>query len=74
MTGYLRQKGAAAYLGVSVRYFRCHVNVRPLELPGSGRRPVLVWRPADLDAWVERVSATQSRLASRQPQRARRVS
>jgi hypothetical protein len=64
MTGYLRQKAAAAYLGVSVRYFRYHVDVRPLELPGRGRRPVLVWRPADLDTWVERVSDPKSRAVS----------
>lgn len=61
MRGYLRLKEAAAYLGVSERYFYQHVDARPFELPGRGKRRVLVWRPADLDAWVERVSSTKSR-------------
>ena len=59
--GYLRQKEAARYLGISVRYFRDHVQARPFELPGRGTRRVLVWRPADLDAWVTRVCDPKSR-------------
>lgn len=59
--GYLRQKAAAAYLGISVRYFQQHVSVIPKELPGRGARPVLVYAIADLDAWVERVSNPKSR-------------
>lgn len=58
---YVKQKAAAAYLGVSVRYFRDHVDVRPKELPGRGRRPMLVWSIAELDAWVARVSDPKSR-------------
>lgn len=62
---YLRQQAAAAYIGVSARYFRDHVDVRPKELPSSGRRPLLVWAVRDLDAWVERVSDPKSRPARR---------
>lgn len=58
---YMKQKAAAAYLGVSVRYFQLHVDVRPKELPGRGRRPMLVWSVAELDAWVARVSDPKSR-------------
>lgn len=58
---YLRLKQAAAYLGVSARYFYRHVDARPLELPGRGKRRVLVWRVADLDAWVERVGTPRRR-------------
>lgn len=60
---YLSQRAAAAYLGVSTRYFRDHVAVRPKELPGSGNRPVLRWAVADLVAWVEHVSNPKSRLS-----------
>ncbi|HTE45153.1 MAG TPA: hypothetical protein VK636_07910 [Gemmatimonadaceae bacterium] len=58
---YVKQKAAAAYLGVSVRYFRDCVDVRPKELPGTRTRPMLVWAIADLDAWVARVSDPKSR-------------
>lgn len=61
---YLSQKDAAAYLGVSVRYFRDHVDVRPKELPGRGDRPLLRWAVADLDAWVVRVSSPRSRVGT----------
>lgn len=60
-TAYLRQKAAAAYLGVSVRYFQQHVAVTPKTLPGSGTKPVLVYRRADLDEWVDRVSNPKAR-------------
>ncbi|HVX38773.1 MAG TPA: hypothetical protein VHB25_04290 [Gemmatimonadaceae bacterium] len=58
---YLKQKAAAAYLGVSVRYFQQHVTVRPKELPGRGRKPLLVWCVRELDEWVARVSDPKSR-------------
>lgn len=61
---YLRQTAAAAYLGVKVRYFRTHVDVRPKELPGSGQRKVLVWDIEELDAWVARVSDPKSRVGA----------
>jgi hypothetical protein len=63
---YLKQPDAARYLGVSVRYFQQHVDVRPKELPGRGRRPLLLWSVAELDAWVNRVSnpKTRARKAS----------
>lgn len=61
VVGWLRQKDAARYLGISVRYFRDHVDVRPRELPGRGRKRVLIYKPADLDAWVERVSDPKNR-------------
>jgi hypothetical protein len=57
----LRQKAAAAYLGVSVRYFRAHVDVAPKTLPGSGHKPLLVWSTRELDEWVERVSNPKAR-------------
>jgi hypothetical protein len=63
--GYLRQKDAARYLGLSVRTFRDVVDVEPLTLPGMRTRPILVWRPADLDAWVERVNDPKSRVGRR---------
>lgn len=59
--GYLRQRAAAEYLGVSVRYFQQHVTVMPKELPGRGKKPVLVYQVAELDAWVARVSDPKSR-------------
>lgn len=65
MTGYLRQKDAARYLGISVRTFRDIVDVKPLTLPGVRTRPIHVWRPSDLDAWVERVNDPKSRAGKR---------
>jgi len=62
---YLKRPDAAAYLGVSVKYFRRHVDVRPKELPGRGAKPLLMWAVADLDAWVERVSSPKSRSGIR---------
>ncbi len=62
---YLKRPDAARYLGVSVKYFRRHVDVRPKELPGRGERPLLMWSVADLDAWVERVSNPKSRAGLR---------
>jgi hypothetical protein len=56
----LRQKAAAEYLGVSIRYFRENVDVEPKQLPGRGKRPLLVWSMRELDAWVERVSGPKS--------------
>jgi hypothetical protein len=61
---YLNRADAAAYIGVSTRYFRRHVSVRPKELPGRGKRKVLVYAVRDLDAWVERVSSTNSRVGT----------
>jgi hypothetical protein len=54
--GYLTQVQAAAYLGVSVRWFRDNVDVQPVPmgLPRPGKRPLLRYRRVDLDAWVER--------------------
>lgn len=61
---YMRQSAAAAYLGVKVSYFRLHVDVKPKELPGSGRRKVLVWDVDELDAWVQQVSDPKSRKST----------
>lgn len=58
---YLKRPQAAAYLGVSVRYFRRHVHVRPKEFPGRGVKPLLMWAVVDLDRWVESVSNPKSR-------------
>lgn len=62
---YLRQWEAARYLGVSVRWFRDHVTVAavPIGRPVPGKKPVLRYRVADLDAWVA------SCAAYRQPRR-----
>jgi hypothetical protein len=56
---YLRQWEAARYLGVSVRWFRDHVHVEalPIGKPAPGRKPVLRYRVADLDAWVAACAA-----------------
>lgn len=51
---YMSQVQAAAYLGVSTRYFRDHVTVTPIPFPGGGQRPVERYARADLDAWAER--------------------
>ncbi len=58
----LRQKAAAEYLGVSVRYFREHVDVEPKQLPGRGKRPLLVWSAKELDEWVDRMNPTTKRV------------
>jgi len=62
---YLKRPQAAAYLGVSVKYFRRHVTVRPKEFPGSGDKPLLMWAVRDLDAWAESVSSPKSRASLR---------
>jgi hypothetical protein len=50
--GYFNQAGAADYLGVSVRYFREHVDVEPVPWPGRGESPHFMYPRADLDAWA----------------------
>lgn len=52
----MKQKQAAAYLGMAVSTFREAVDVAPVPvtLPRPGRPPILRYRRADLDAWVER--------------------
>lgn len=64
---YLTQVAAAAYLGVSVRWFRDNVTVLavPVGKPRPGKRPLLRYRTADLDAWVA------SCASYRQPSRSR---
>lgn len=64
---YLSQVEAARYLGVSVRWFRDNVTVEavPVGLPRPGKRPLLRYRTADLDAWVA------SCASYRQPARSR---
>jgi hypothetical protein len=51
----LSQKNAAAYLGVSPRWFRdnVHVNARPVGETRPGRKPVLRYRREELDAWMD---------------------
>ncbi len=63
--GYLRQKPAAAYLGMKERWFRDNCPVPPKTLPGNGTKPVLVWRVAELDAWVESCADPKSRKRRR---------
>lgn len=67
MAAYLTQVGAAAYLGVSVRWFRDNVTVEavPVGRPRPGKRPVMRYRATDLDAWVARCASY------RQPSRSR---
>jgi hypothetical protein len=50
--GALSQKAAAAYCGVSVRLFRTVCPVKPVPLPGRGRKPVLRYLVAELDGWL----------------------
>lgn len=52
--GYFNQIAAADYLGVSVRYFQLHVDVKPIPFPGAGEKPVDRYARVDLDAWAER--------------------
>lgn len=60
---YLSQVDAAAYLGVSVRYFRDVVTVEPVYLPSSKGRPLMRFSRADLDAWVTSLRDPKSRKA-----------
>lgn len=61
----LTQKEAARYLGVSVRYLQQRAEVRRTLLPGHGptRRPLIRYRRADLDAWVQAVNDPKRRIA-----------
>lgn len=54
MPGYFNQIDAAEYLGVSVRYFQQHVDVKPIPFPGGGDRTVDRYARTDLDAWAEK--------------------
>lgn len=51
---YLKRWQAAAYLSMSETTFGESVDVRPkaVTLPRPGKRPVLRYHRADLDAWV----------------------
>jgi hypothetical protein len=53
--GYLSQEKAAFYLDMSVAKFRRDVKVipRPAEPPRAGKKPLMRYRIADLDAWME---------------------
>lgn len=48
------QPEAAAYLGVSARYLR-ESGCPKVLLPGNGPKgqPIVRYRPADVDAWVQ---------------------
>jgi hypothetical protein len=52
----LTQKQAAAYVGVSVRFFRdnVHVRARCICAPKTGQRPLLRYFREELDAWMDR--------------------
>lgn len=56
---YMTQRRAADFLDVSVRWFQLHVDVAavPVGLPQPGKSPMLRYRRADLEAWVERCAA-----------------
>lgn len=58
--GYFNQADAAAYLGVSVRYFREHVDVEPEPWPGRGTSPHFMYPRAKLDAWALSFRARKS--------------
>lgn len=61
---YFSQVDAAAYLGVSPRYFRDNVDVTPVPFPGgNGSRPLERYSRADLDAWAERWRNPKARRA-----------
>lgn len=55
----LTQREAAAYMGVSVRWFRDHVHVeaRPVGRAVPGKRPVLRYRLEELNAWMDSCAA-----------------
>jgi hypothetical protein len=61
LPAYMSQVQAAAYLGVSTRYFRDHVDVDPVPFPGGGDRPLERYARVDLDAWAERWRSPKSR-------------
>lgn len=53
--GWLSQKHAAQYLDLAVSVFRKEVQVepKPATRPRPGKRPLMRYRIADLDAWME---------------------
>lgn len=61
---YMNQADAAAYLGVSVRYFRDNVHITPIPFPGSGTKPVDRYSRVDLDGWAERWRNPKARKTS----------
>lgn len=61
---YMTQVDAAAYLGVSVRYFRDVVDVQPIPFPGTGEKPVERYAVKDLDAWAEKWRDPKSRRSA----------
>lgn len=61
MPAYMSQVRAAEYLGVSVRYFRDHVEIEPVPFPGSGNKPVERYARVDLDAWAEKWRTPKAR-------------
>jgi hypothetical protein len=57
----MTQKQAASYCGISVRLFRDTCPVRPVEMPGTGERPVLRYLRVHLDAWLASLGSTKAR-------------
>ena len=48
------QREAAKYLGVSVRYFRAHVEIEPIPVgPGRTGAPLFRYLREDLDALLD---------------------
>ena len=61
MKGALQRQGAAEYCGISLSVFRRTCPVRGLPLPGRGKRPIMLWRVVDLDAWLASLGDTKRR-------------
>ena len=56
----LRQKPAAAYLGVAVSTFRSYA-IKPDYLPGRGRKLIPVWPVSRLEEFVRAFNDPKSR-------------
>lgn len=47
------QADVATFLGVSRRTVRDLCGLRRVEIPASGQRPIVRYRPADVKAWAD---------------------
>jgi predicted DNA-binding transcriptional regulator AlpA len=61
----MKQKEAAAYLGVDPRTFRRYDDVPRTPLPGSTSKPIIRYRQSDLDAWLRDRAKPSSRRKGR---------
>ena len=61
----MKQKEAAAYLGVDPRTFRRYDDVPRTPLPGTASKPIIRYRQSDLDAWLRARANPSSRRKGR---------